>query len=158
MWDFTAQDLITLCNPVIIFSPLKLTLSLYFLHAYPCPSKPEINELIMTNDWFYWDQSTKQDSLTCSEKWLSNMYFSTSLEEMYLASLQKQPNSFKSSKLLPDWFFGVVLWLTWPARNPTTLICDFWGHSMRSAIVCSETEKAGDEVFEEHHSKMRHDT
>lgn len=44
--------------------------------------------------------------------------YSTSLEETYVVALQKPSKSFKSSKMLPDWFFRVVLWLTWPGQKP----------------------------------------
>lgn len=145
-----------------VFSFPYSWLARYCFVCIPMSFKAQIKQIKITNDC-NWNQSIEfpqTDSMACSEKnrRSSNMNISTSREEMFIVARQKQPNSFKSSKMLPDWFFRVVLWLTWPARNPTTLICDWWGHSMRSASDCSETERAGDEVFEEHRSKMRRDT
>lgn len=148
---YRIRGLFSAYEPLFIFLPC-LPDSLTIVQClFPCPSEPKLNK----SKWLMTDvieikvlnpQNRLGDMLRAN-RGTSNADFSTS-EESDIVARQKQRNSFKSSKMLPDWFSGVVHWLTWPARNPRTLICDWWGRSMRSAYVSSEIEKAGDEVFE----------
>lgn len=127
-------------EPLIIFLPLQLTH--YCFACIPKSIKAQIKQIKrqMTD-------VIEIKALNTPQNWLTdmlgqnstNMCISAALEEMQLLDKSSLvPLSQVRCYLIGS--FRVVLWLTWAARNPTTLICDWWGHCMRSASVCSETE------------------